>query len=149
MSHYVIYSGPRNSSGDTTTDPSNATDGLAMAQTWIWMILAMVAIMLVLKFCCWCAEQNGNCGSTSERRLSSVAIIDAAVPESVTCPRCEGSDNCPSTSDEPPPYGSLALEFFEDPPPPYTSLSLQPLPPQEQEPHVSNRTEDCSRILHI
>jgi len=46
-------------------------------------------------------------------------------------------------------YTFLFTEYQEVPPPPYSSLSLLPLPTQEMGPHVSNRTEDSSRIVHI
>jgi len=149
MNNDIIYSEPRDSQMDTTANPSTARDSSEMLQTWVWLLLAIAVIIFLCKFCTWCAQQNREFGLRPTRRLSSVAIIDAAAPDSVTCPRCERSEYLRTIPDEPPSYASLAPEYHEDPPPPYSSLSLLPLPPQELGPHVSNRIEDSSRIVHM
>lgn len=43
---------------------------------------------------------------SAARSLSTVAIIDAAAPMSMTCPRCECSEYC-AVSEQPPSYESL------------------------------------------
>lgn len=155
MSHDTTPSVPTDLRMETTTTTTTTTysnterDGSEMVLTWLWLVLAMIFIVFVCKFCAWCARQNREFGSTRNRRLSAVAIIDAAAPDPVTCPRCERSEYLRTIPDEPPPYASLTPVYHEDPPPPYSSLSLQPLPTQEVGPHVSNRNEDSSRIVHI
>jgi len=149
MNHDIIYSEHRDSPMDTTAYPSTARDSSDMVQTWLWLLLAIAVGIFLCKFCTWCSQQHRECGSTPTRRLSTVAIIDAAAPDSVTYPRCERSEYLRTIPDEPPSYASLTPEYHEDPPPPYSSLSLLPLPVQQLGPHVSNRTEDSSRIVHM
>jgi len=145
MNHDISFSEPTDIRWATTPNPNTARDSSDMIQTWVWLILAIALIIFICKFCAWCAQQNREFGSTQTRRLSAVAIIDAAAPDPFTCHRCE-LRNVP---DEPPSYASLTQEYHEDPPPPYSSLSPLPLPTQELGPHVSNRNEDSSRILHM
>lgn len=145
----LVYSEATDSQGITTAIPNTARDSYEMVQTWVWLLLAIAVIIFLFKFCSWCAQQNRESGSTPSRRLSAVAIIDAAAPQSIACPHCERSEYLGTISDEPPSYGSLPSEYHEDPPPPYSSLLLLPLPAQEQRSHVSNRTEGSSRILHM
>lgn len=149
MNHDIVYSEPGDLQMDTTVNPNTARYSSDMVLTWVWMVLAIVFIIFICKFCAWCAQQNREFGSTHTRRLSAVAIIDADAPDSVTCPRCERSQYLRTIPDEPPPYASLTPEYHEDPPPPYSSLSPLPSPTQEPGPHVSNRNEDSSRIVHM
>lgn len=135
----------------TTASPSRETDSYEMTQVWIWLSVAVVVFTFLIKFCSWCVQQNRESELTPARSLSTVAIIDAAAPMSMTCPRCECSDYR-AVLEQPPSYGSLPPAYNEDPPPAYSSLILQPLPTQEQgltTPITENHTNNSSRTLHL
>lgn len=148
MNDGITYLSSEHPEWDTTAD-WNGSGSSRMINPWVWLVLAVAVIIFLCKFCAWCAHQNRASRSTPTRRLSSVAIIDAAAPQSITCPQCVRPEHLRTTSDEPPSYASLAPAYHEDPPPPYSSLSLLQLPTQQLEPHASNRTEDNSRAVHM
>ncbi|XP_023719077.1 uncharacterized protein LOC111870782 [Cryptotermes secundus] len=138
-------------SSPTTASPTKEAGSYDMTQVWIWLTVAIVVFIFLFKFCAWCVQQNRESELTPARSLSTVAIIDAAAPMSMTCPRCECSEYC-AVSEQPPSYESLPPAYNEDPPPSYSSLTLQPLPTQEQglpTAITENHTNSSSRTLHL
>ncbi|XP_069682215.1 uncharacterized protein [Periplaneta americana] len=101
----------QHTTAETPGEDSDDAKSIDMVQMWVWLIVGIIVVAFLFKCCSWCAEQNRANSDTPARSLSTIAIIDSAAPEPMSCPRC---------SEDPPSYNSVV----EEPPPPYSSLVI-------------------------